>query len=109
MVIAVVMEIDTTVLSYAVGGEVGEKRGDKENIIDEMLERREKQMGKSIAPSFSLKSQADKSGNYWDKTECVVKTLWFSVENQDKYLIYLILDEFETLEWRCLLLRWIQE
>lgn len=58
---------------------------------------------------YSLKSQADKPGSYGDKTECVVKTLWFSVENQDKYLLYLILDECKTLKWRCRLLRWIQE
>lgn len=103
MVIAVVMEIDMTVLSYAIGGEVEEKKGDKENIIDGMLQKRERHSSKL----YSLKSQADKSGKYWEKTECVMKTLWFSVENQDKYLIYLILDEFETLKWRCQLLRWI--
>lgn len=43
-----------TFLSYAVEGEFGEKTGDKENITNEMLQQREKQMEKSIAPSFTV-------------------------------------------------------
>ena len=77
-----------------------------------MLQMKEKEVEKKHSSKVScLKIWANKSGNFWDKTECGIIgiKIWFGMENQDIFKMYLVVDEFETLKWKCQLLGWIQD